>query len=105
VNECGDFVEASEIKAAREQLILKRSQIIKELRTRGDQWREFEQVYREIVELETVNSSGNSEAGGCWAKAMAEPSQKQTSQEPESMSAKGQKRTFMSRARTIQRFW
>jgi hypothetical protein len=52
VNECGDFVEASEIKAAREQLILKRSQIIKELRTRGDQWREFEQVYREIVELD-----------------------------------------------------
>ena len=52
MNECGDFVEASEIKAAREQLILKRSQIIKELRARGDQWRKFEQVCREIVELD-----------------------------------------------------
>ena len=52
MNECGDSVEASEIKAASEQLILKRSQIIKELRTRGDQWREFEQVCREIVELD-----------------------------------------------------
>jgi len=41
--QCEDFVEASEIKATREQLILKRSQIINELRTRGDQWREFEQ--------------------------------------------------------------
>jgi hypothetical protein len=43
-------VKASEIKAAREQLILKRSQIIKELRTRRHQWREFEQVCRVIVE-------------------------------------------------------
>ena len=45
-------MELSEVRAARDRLILKRNQIIKGLRERSDSWPELHQVCREIVELD-----------------------------------------------------
>ena len=46
-------MDASELKAARERLLLKRNEIIKGLRARNGRWLELHQVCREIVEMET----------------------------------------------------
>jgi hypothetical protein len=50
-------MEASELRAARDRLILKRKEMIKDLRTRRDSWPEFHQV-REIVELDQKLGEG-----------------------------------------------
>jgi hypothetical protein len=65
-------MELSEVRAARDRLILKRNQIIKGLRERSDSWPELHRVCREIVELdrtlgalpgdEQVSSEGNEQA-------------------------------------------
>jgi hypothetical protein len=45
-------MDASELKAARTRLILRRNEIIKGLRARTESWPEFEQICRAIVELD-----------------------------------------------------
>ena len=65
-------MELSEVRAARDRLILKRNQIIKGLCERSDSWSELHQVCREIVELdrtlgdlpgdEQVSSEGDEQA-------------------------------------------
>jgi hypothetical protein len=47
-------MQLSEVRAARDRLILKRNQIIKGLRERSDGWPELHQVCREIVELDRM---------------------------------------------------
>jgi hypothetical protein len=51
-------MEASELRAARDRLILKRKEMIKDLRTRRDSWPEFHQVCREIGELDQKLGEG-----------------------------------------------
>ncbi len=45
-------MEASEIRAARDRLVLKRNAIIQGLHARTEAWPELRQVCRELVELE-----------------------------------------------------
>ena len=45
-------MEASEFKATREQLILKRNRLIKGLHGRRETWAEFHEVCRQIAELD-----------------------------------------------------
>ncbi len=46
-------MDASEMKAARAHLILRRNEIIKGLRGRTESWPEFEQICRGIMELDS----------------------------------------------------